>query len=379
VPASSSSLRASHVQVELAAYQHGSQRLDSKAAEGESASTSSSLPDLGRLTLSDTCTISSEERGGAHSSQPPPLSSALPSQAGSCGGNADGEALEAGAGACSSAELDANGIARIRRQQTMAKIRDMAERRSSTLLLQLEASEASERLAPPPRGPRRWLCLPLPRWGPIDEMNTLSRSLHGLLPAAGWQRNANMTETRRRLQDPVFVRAVSELMKDPHMCATFELFDSNATGYVSVEELERMIHFVNPHQTKGESMLIIDEVDANGDGKVDLWEFCVHMQIMRERTTVADATYEIEQAFLLFEPDVEGFVSKEDLRRIFMCESSGYGLSEDEFEDLLRDVGMQSDGRVRLQRLRKHPAFRCDLVSAARSAERFSEASGFRT
>eukprot|EP00965_Chrysotila_dentata_P026706 885777-Pleurochrysis_carterae.AAC.1 len=127
VPASSSSLRASHVQVELAAYQHGSQRLDSKAAEGESASTSSSLPDLGRLTLSDTCTISSEERGGAHSSQPPPLSSALPSQAGSCGGNADGEALEAGAGACSSAELDANGIARIRRQQTMAKIRDMAE------------------------------------------------------------------------------------------------------------------------------------------------------------------------------------------------------------------------------------------------------------
>eukprot|EP00965_Chrysotila_dentata_P235841 6200982-Pleurochrysis_carterae.AAC.1 len=29
--------------------------------------------------------------------------------------------------------------------------------------------------------------------------------------------------------------------------------------------------------------------------QVDLWEFCVHMQIMRERTTVADATYEIEQ------------------------------------------------------------------------------------
>lgn len=43
------------------------------------------------------------------------------------------------------------------------------------------------------------------------------------------------------------------------------------------EEVEAMVH----------------DLDLNRDGAVDLWEFCIQMQIMKERKTKEEREYEV--------------------------------------------------------------------------------------
>tara|TARA_B100000780_G_scaffold90251_1_gene62347 strand:+ start:226 stop:438 length:213 start_codon:yes stop_codon:yes gene_type:complete len=50
-----------------------------------------------------------------------------------------------------------------------------------------------------------------------------------------------------------------------------------------------------------ETMLV--ELDINGDGGVDLWEFCVYLQKGRDTRAEDESNWELDQAFQLFGPD----------------------------------------------------------------------------
>ena len=45
------------------------------------------------------------------------------------------------------------------------------------------------------------------------------------------------------------------------------------------------------------------ELDINGDGGVDLWEFCVYLQKGRDARAKDESNWELDQAFQLFRPD----------------------------------------------------------------------------
>lgn len=50
---------------------------------------------------------------------------------------------------------------------------------------------------------------------------------------------------------------------------------------------------MSPDTLDVEVEAMVKELDLNQDGAVDLWEFCVQMQIMKERKTAEERAYEV--------------------------------------------------------------------------------------
>jgi len=61
--------------------------------------------------------------------------------------------------------------------------------------------------------------------------------------------------------------------------ASFDLFDSDHDGFVTHKEIERLCTFLTPDAAKS----IIQDVDANGDGKINFQEWMTAMKGMNQR------------------------------------------------------------------------------------------------
>jgi len=161
-----------------------------------------------------------------------------------------------------------------------------------------------------------------------------------------------------RLKEPDFIRAVVALMREEKVCNMFALFDEDGSGSIDSMELEKLVTMVNPHQPKGELTDLCRKLDLNGDGTVDMWEFCVQLQLRREKLSEAEGKLEVDIAFdRVFTPDAQGFISTQELRRVFTLESAGLALNEAEFDEMLADIGVREGGQILLEDLRKHPSF----------------------
>ena len=115
---------------------------------------------------------------------------------------------------------------------------------------------------------------------------------------------------------------------------------------------------LEPSPTPMQLQEFLREIDADGNGEVDLWEFCVHHQKRLDGVTAADRRREVEQAFALFDADGDGYVDEQEVRRV-MQTNTGSALSNPELDGMLRSLGLGSGGgRVRLDVLREHKAWR---------------------
>ncbi len=102
----------------------------------------------------------------------------------------------------------------------------------------------------------------------------------------------------------------------------------------------------------------MSQLDVNGDGVVDYWEFCVHFQKRREGgLSSTEAQADVDEAFGLFAPDADGTIDASELRRLLQCDDLGSPLNDNTFAEMVRELGLEDGGRVRLDELRNHPAF----------------------
>jgi len=93
---------------------------------------------------------------------------------------------------------------------------------------------------------------------------------------------------------------------------------------------------------------MLKEVDINGDGLFSLDEF-VEIVSNYSGPTVGstddhDEEQELRDAFRIFDKHSRGFISASDLRAVLHC--LGEDLSEDEIEDMIREVDIDGDGRI---------------------------------
>jgi Ca2+-binding EF-hand superfamily protein len=110
--------------------------------------------------------------------------------------------------------------------------------------------------------------------------------------------------------------------------------------------------------TKGDVATMVESMDLNKDGSVDFYEFCVHMQHLRDQRSASDVEYALDQAFSLFKVDEENNINEEELARLFCMTSAGCALSPDEFAEMVEELGFkQGEGKLSLSTLRQHPCF----------------------
>ncbi|KAG8223443.1 hypothetical protein J437_LFUL008517, partial [Ladona fulva] len=126
----------------------------------------------------------------------------------------------------------------------------------------------------------------------------------------------------------------------------FRLFDKDGDGSITQEELGRVMRSLGQFATEEELQQMLAEVDIDGDGNFSFDEF---VEIVSNMGTTADRTAdqeekELRDAFRVFDKHNRGYISASDLRAVLQC--LGEDLSEEEIEDMIKEVDVDGDGRI---------------------------------
>ncbi|KAJ1724025.1 hypothetical protein LPJ53_001662 [Coemansia erecta] len=121
----------------------------------------------------------------------------------------------------------------------------------------------------------------------------------------------------------------------------FSVFDTNGDGYITAEELGKAMRSLGYSPTEINLRDMINEVDRDGNGKVDFSEF---LTLMARQTKNANEEDELREAFKVFDKDGNGFISREELRNVMT--TLGEKLTQEEVTEMIREADVDGDGQI---------------------------------
>ncbi|KAJ2146345.1 Calmodulin [Coemansia sp. RSA 678] len=129
----------------------------------------------------------------------------------------------------------------------------------------------------------------------------------------------------------------------------FAIFDKNNDGMISKEELGVLMRSLSHNPTDEEISKMINEIDENGDGKIDFSEFIAMMA--RQPMSADGHEDEIMEAFRVFDKNGDGVISAQELRHVMT--SLGEKLTDAEIEEMIREADVDGDGQINYEEFAK--------------------------
>lgn len=121
----------------------------------------------------------------------------------------------------------------------------------------------------------------------------------------------------------------------------FSLFDKDGDGTISTKELETIMNALGQSPTEAELQDIINEVDVNGSGKIELAEF---LDIMARQMKDSGTEKDVREAFKVFDKEGNGFISVAELRHVMT--NIGEKLTDHEVDQMIREADINKDGQI---------------------------------
>ncbi|XP_034236966.1 calmodulin-like [Thrips palmi] len=129
----------------------------------------------------------------------------------------------------------------------------------------------------------------------------------------------------------------------------FSLFDKDGDGSITQEELGRVMRSLGQFAREEELHDMLREVDIDGDGCFSFEEFVEIVSNMGANSSDSAPSAdqeekELRDAFRVFDKHNRGYIVASDLRAVLQC--LGEDLSEEEIEDMIKEVDVDGDGRI---------------------------------
>ncbi|XP_072756419.1 uncharacterized protein [Anoplolepis gracilipes] len=128
----------------------------------------------------------------------------------------------------------------------------------------------------------------------------------------------------------------------------FRLFDKDGDGTITKEELGRVMRSLGQFARAEELRTMLQEIDIDGDGNVSFEEFVEIVSNIGANTAAPSdqdqEEQELRDAFRVFDKHNRGYITASDLRAVLQC--LGEDLSEEEIEDMIKEVDVDGDGRI---------------------------------
>ena len=121
----------------------------------------------------------------------------------------------------------------------------------------------------------------------------------------------------------------------------FALFDEEGKGYITTQDLGRVMRSQGTQFTDRELDDMIAEVSSSGNGVIDFPDF---LTMMARKMARDPSEPEIREAFKVFDRDGNGYISQAELKHVMW--SIGEELSDDEVEEMIREADRDGDGRI---------------------------------
>merc|ERR1712048_513812 len=111
----------------------------------------------------------------------------------------------------------------------------------------------------------------------------------------------------------------------------FDLFDTDSSGAVSVQELVEAMQSLGLEQKNKAVFNMIKEIDTDGSGELEFAEF---LEMMTARLDHKTPRSEIEKVFKLFDVDRTGDISLDNLKHV--ATTLGEEVSNDELLEMVQ-------------------------------------------
>ncbi|CAM8888526.1 unnamed protein product [Rhodiola kirilowii] len=125
----------------------------------------------------------------------------------------------------------------------------------------------------------------------------------------------------------------------------FCLIDKDSDGYITLEELARVIESMDERCRKDDiGAIMIELIEQNGSENGNLpIGFPQFLNIMAKKTK-ENAVDELLEAFKVFDRDQDGYISAFELKNVMI--NLGERLSLEEAEQMIREADQDGDGLV---------------------------------
>ena len=123
----------------------------------------------------------------------------------------------------------------------------------------------------------------------------------------------------------------------------FQMFDRNGDGRISKKELSDSLENLGIFIPDMELTQMIEKIDVNGDGCVDIDEFGeLYQSIMDER----DEEEDMKEAFNVFDQNGDGFITVEELRTVLSSLGLKQGRTLEDCKKMIMKVDVDGDGMM---------------------------------
>ncbi|KAK6930570.1 EF-hand domain [Dillenia turbinata] len=123
----------------------------------------------------------------------------------------------------------------------------------------------------------------------------------------------------------------------------FQMFDKNGDGRITKNELNYSLENLGIFISDKDLTQMIEKIDVNGDGCVDMEEFgALYQTIMDEK----DEEEDMKEAFNVFDQNGDGYITVEELRSVLSSLGLKQGTTVDDCKKMIMKVDVDGDGMV---------------------------------
>ncbi|CAI0559679.1 unnamed protein product [Linum tenue] len=130
----------------------------------------------------------------------------------------------------------------------------------------------------------------------------------------------------------------------------FQMFDRNGDGKITRKELSDSLQNLGIYIPEGDLTQMIEKIDVNGDGFVDMDEFGeLYQTIMDER----DEEEDMREAFNVFDQNGDGFITVDELRSVLASLGLKQGRTVEDCRKMIMKVDVDGDGMVNFKEFKQ--------------------------
>merc|ERR1712017_31462 len=122
----------------------------------------------------------------------------------------------------------------------------------------------------------------------------------------------------------------------------FNLFDKKRTGAIPIGDMGTVLRSLGQNPTEAELAALVEEVDKDKSGTIEFDEFVDLMS--RTNKTQEQMEEEIKNAFLTFDADGSGFITREEL--IETLATMGDPVGEETINGMIAEADLDGDGKI---------------------------------